>query len=174
MSRAYHPNGLLLSETQTIKTRSRTGTSHAYSVAYTYDRNGRRTSRTLSPSSLFAGSAMSYGYASWGAPSSVTDIAGNAYRFDYTAKRELLSVGYPAGIAQGLGYDGASRLNSDSITRPGAPTAFPYYPSATVRQFRVSSRNARGQIVTAADGASAGNGYPTATYGAWATSRARS
>ncbi|MBK8250468.1 MAG: RHS repeat protein [Gemmatimonadetes bacterium] len=142
IARSYHSSGALMSETQVVKTRSRTGTPHTYSLNYGYDINGRRTSLLLSPTTLFTGSAMSWSYTSWGALAGVTDIAGNSFSFTYNGRGLLTNVSYPAGIAQTLGYDLAGRLNLDQILRPGS-TAFPNFGSTTIRNFSVASRNAR-------------------------------
>lgn len=164
MGRSYHSSGLLLSETLTIQTLARTGPGHPYTVSYGYDRNSRRTSMTVGPSSLFTGGAMGYSYDPvWGGLTQVTDIAGNGYSLSYNAASVLTSIGYPGGVSQAFGYDADWRLTSDQINKSGS-TAFPQFGSPTVRNFTVSSRNARGQILTANDAANTIAGYPTTSY----------
>ena len=162
VTRGYHSSGALLGETQVIFTRSRTGTPHSYTLSYTYDANGRRTSLTVSPSTLFAGAPMTWSYTSWGALGSVSDIASNAYSYGYNGRGDLTSITYPGGVSETIGYDNAGRLATDQITRGGA-TTFPYPSSATLRNF-AATRNARGQILNGSDQANAGNGFPTSTY----------
>ena len=162
--RSYHPSGALMSETQVIRYRNRTG-SHTYSLAYTYDVNGRRRTLTLSPSSLFSGSPMSWGYNSWGALDAVTDIAGNSWSFGYNAKGELTSTTYPGGVTQTRTYDDGGYLATDVITGPTPTPSFPFYPNQTIRNFSVTLRNARGQIRSSNDAAGfAGDGPPRAGY----------
>ena len=162
VTRGYHSSGALLGETQVLFTRSRTGTPHSYTLSYTYDANGRRTSLTVSPSTLFAGAPMTWSYTSWGALGSVSDIASNAYSYGYNGRGDLTSITYPGGVSETIGYDNAGRLATDQITRAGA-TTFPYPSSPTLRNF-AATRNARGQILNGSDQANAGNGFPTSTY----------
>jgi YD repeat-containing protein len=163
--RTYHPSGILLIDTLKVRDSLRTATPHVYSLSYTYDRNGRRLSRTLGPSSLFAGSPMAYSYNGWGALASVTDISGKTYSFTYNAIGELQTTNYPASIARTLGYDGAGRLSSDVITNSqSVQSAFPFDLGGSVRNFAVTNRNARGQIISATDPALIGGPIPALAY----------
>jgi RHS repeat-associated protein len=148
VTRTFHASGRLLTETLDIKSTDRT-TIHSYTTTYTYDRNGRRTSMTAP--ALFAGGPIGYGYdQQWGALTSVTDIAGNAFGFTYNERSELTRIGYGGGISETLGYDGDGRLSSDVITN-GPSQTFPYYPGPQLRNFVVGNRNARGQILSSRD-----------------------
>jgi RHS repeat-associated protein len=151
-------SGVLMSETQSIKSRDRAST-HSYSLSYRYDRNDRRRSLSLSPGNLFPGSAMTYSYTGWGALSAVSDIGGNSYSFSYNGRDELTNVGYPAGVTQTLAYDAAGRLTSDNITQPNRG-AFPYVLGSSLRSFGVGSRDARGKIRASADGAAFSGSFP--------------
>ncbi len=159
VTRTFHPNGMVLSETLAIKSTDR-ATSHTYTTTYRYDRNRRRSS-VLAPG-LFAGDSMLYRYdASWGALNSVKDIAGNTFSFSYSERSEMVSILYGGGIRDTLMYDDDERLSADRI-RNGANQTFPFYPDSTFRRFVVDNRNARGQILTSHD--STMSDQVTATY----------
>ncbi len=163
--RTYHASGALLTDTLKIRDSSRATIPHVFSLSYTYDRNGRRLSRTLGPSSLFSGSPMTYAYNFWGALASITDIAGNTYSFAYNDIGELQTTTLPANITRTLGYDGAGRLSSDVITNSNtASTGFPYDLQTAVRNFTITKRNARGQILSATDPTLIGGPIPSLTY----------
>jgi RHS repeat-associated protein len=150
VTRTFHPSGRLLGETLAIKSTDR-GTSHSYTTTYTYDRNARRDSVTA-PSG-FSGGPIHYHYdLSWGALTSVQDIAGNTIGFAYNGWGELTGITYGGGISETLGYDVDGRLSSDVITN-GPSQTFPYYPAPKFRNFAVSARNARDQIVSSTDSA---------------------
>ena len=60
VSRTYHSNGVLLTDTLSIRTADRTGYSgHIYAVANTYDANRRRTGTSLTPTALFGSNSLS-------------------------------------------------------------------------------------------------------------------
>jgi RHS repeat-associated protein len=148
VARSYAANGRMLAETLYIKDTPRTG-NHVYVTSYSYDKNGQRTG-VMAPSS-FAGGMIGYAYSSqWGALTSVTDITGLAFGFTYNTRSELTGIAYGGGISQTLGYDADGRLSTDLIAN-GVNQAFPYYPGPTLRNFSVSVRNARGQILTSSD-----------------------
>jgi RHS repeat-associated protein len=162
--RTYHPNGALLTDTLWVRDSTRATTPHVYWLTLTYDRNGRRLTRALGPTALFPGAAMGYGYTTWGALGGISDIAGNAFSLGYNVQGELQTVGMPGGISRTLGYDGAGRLSSDVIANANAGGGFPFDMQATLRNFSITKRNARGQIITATDPASLGGPIPLVTY----------
>jgi RHS repeat-associated protein len=159
VQRTYHPDGALLTETQRIRNRARTATPHVFTLTNQYDRNGRRTSLRLDPAALFAGDSIRYRYATWGALASVRDIAGAEYSFGYNARGELDTLRYPGGAVESVGYDGASRLQRDRIIRTGS-LGFPFPGTTTLRDFTVTRRNARGQVLRGTDPALVGSAIP--------------
>ena len=163
VARTYHPSGALLGETLGIRNRSRAAITNTYTMVYTYDRNGRRTARTVGPSSLFAGAPMRSFYSSWGAVDSVTDIASNRFAFGYNAKGELTSTTYPGNVQQTRTYDVLGRDSTDRIVRSGT-TGWPYFSNTLLRDFTVTKRNGRGQIITAADASSLSGAVPSVSY----------
>jgi RHS repeat-associated protein len=165
VSRTYHPNGALLTEVQSIRTRARTSTPHRFEVQYEYDRNGRRKSVRVGPDSVFSATPMTYSYYSWGALSAVTDIAGNSYGVNWTARGEVGGITFPGDVQQTLSYDVAGRLIGDQIVRAGS-TAFPFPPAGPLRNFSVptNGRNARGQILFASDPTLLGAAIPFSTF----------
>ena len=161
--RTYHASGALLGETLNVRDRARATIAHTYTLDYAYDRDGRRTARTVGPTSLFAGAPMRTYYANWGAIDSVTDIAGNRFGFSYNVKSELIATTHPGGVRQTRSYDILGRDSTDRLVRPGS-TAFPFFPDTLLRAFAVSKRNGRGQIITAADASSLSGAVPSANY----------
>lgn len=117
----------------------------------------------LDPASLFPGDSIRYRYATWGALASVRDIAGAEYTFGYNARGELDTLRYPGGVTKVLGYDGASRVEFDRITRTGSQS-FPFPSTGTLRDLTVSVRNARGQVLRGTDPALVGAAIPFAQF----------
>ena len=99
----------------------------------------------------------------WGAVDSVTDIARNRFDFTYTNEGLLSATLYPGGVRQTRTYDQFGRDATDRIVRPGS-TVWPFFQDTLLRNFSVSARNARGQILTAADAATLGGAVPSAQY----------
>jgi YD repeat-containing protein len=144
VTRNYHPNGRLLSENLAIKTGPRTGADHQYATGYRYDLNNRRA--RLAAPAQFTGDSVGYAYdPAWGALTSVTDIAGNQFSFAYNNRGEMTGVTYPGNYSQTLGYDQDGQLSSDAIANSGSQ-AFPFLPLPQLRNFAVTSRDARGLI----------------------------
>jgi RHS repeat-associated protein len=72
-------------------------------------------------------------------------------------------MSYPGGVTRSLGYDAAGRPTTDVITRSGT-LGFPYPSVSTLRDFSVTARNARGQLLSATDPTFVGGAIPSATY----------
>jgi RHS repeat-associated protein len=89
----------------------------------------------------------------------VRDIAGAEYSFGYNARGELDTLRYPGGAVESVGYDGASRLQRDRIIRTGS-LGFPFPGTTTLRDFTVTRRNARGQVLRGTDPALVGSAIP--------------
>ncbi|HYU10706.1 MAG TPA: RHS repeat-associated core domain-containing protein [Gemmatimonadales bacterium] len=150
VTRTFHAVGTLMKEVLEIKSWNRQ-TTHAYATAYTYDLNGRRS--TLAAPSQFAGSLIRYGYAPLLSQlMQVTDIAGNTFAINYDAVNNVSRIDFGGSIHQSFGYDGDGRRRSDVIQNAGSQ-AFPYYPGPQLRNFAVSVRNARDQILSSSDAA---------------------
>ena len=93
----------------------------------------------------------------------MSDVAANRFVFGYNLKGELSTVLYPGGVRQTRTYDVFGRDSTDRIVRSGS-TAFPYFGDTLLRDFKVTTRNARGQILIASDASSLSGGVPSATY----------
>jgi RHS repeat-associated protein len=111
--RTYYPNGLLKTETdsiRTVKELSNNGNfiQHAYTLQYSYDLDGR-LSQLKHPAQLVQGATLdhsSYGYdALTGALDTVTDVMNQQFRYHYTLRGDLDSLYIPNGISEGYGYD---------------------------------------------------------------------
>ncbi len=163
VTRSYHPSGALLGETLGIRDRTRASITNTYTMTYSYDRNGRRTARTVGPSALFAGVPMRYVYTNWGAVDTVTDVASNRFSFGYNVRGELTSTTYPGNVQQTRTYDVLGRDSTDRIVRTG-PTGWPFFSSTLIRDFRVTARNGRGQIITASDASALSGAVPSVRY----------
>ncbi len=161
VSRGYDVTGRLRADTLQIKTADRSGFGiHSYISTYTYDRDGRR--KTVSAPSVFAGTAILFGYdPGSGELTSITDIAGNAFTLGYDARNELSKITYPARLTRYLRYDKDGQLSGDTVTN--TPGAFPFYTVSSLRQLRVS-RDAQGRTLLGSDPASFFKDQVTATY----------
>jgi len=113
VSRTYFPNGALKTETQRVRTYVGEDTvSHAYTLTYAYDLEGRRTSLAV-PSAVAAGpGAQQYGYnAATGELRRVTDVLGNPYDYVYDVEGRL-STFTRNGIVESYDYDADGRPGS--------------------------------------------------------------
>jgi RHS repeat-associated protein len=123
--RTYHPNGLLATEVDSIRTYTDTSdfTKHAYALAYAYDGNGRRTVLThpsnLIPSGSSGTTSYQYNDPYFGGLTKVTGLLTNdEYRFTYDLRGLVDTVIYPGNVRQRLTRDANGRITREVIRVP--------------------------------------------------------
>lgn len=124
VTRTYKRNGRDSTETQDLADSIGAFGAHTYRVAFTTDRDGRRT-KTAVPSQLVpAGKdTMRVAYGMWGQDSLITDVDGGRYRYTYTARGEPENLTYlSANLTQAWTYDADGRLKASTVSNvPGFP-----------------------------------------------------
>jgi RHS repeat-associated protein len=121
VSRAYYSNGLLQTETDSLRTVQNTDfTRHVYQLQFSYDLDGRRTALGV-PSQLdpqgVGSITLSYQLA-WGALGSIAQGTDN-FSFAYNARAEQRSISFPGNWRQAHAYDADGRLVADTVQRQG-------------------------------------------------------
>lgn len=127
VTRTYYANGLPASETLRIADSARTTfAQHGYTASSTYDRNGRRVALTVptqfQPSAQQTQLHYAYTAPAFGPLTSVTDLQGVPYSFQYSPRGELQLLQYPAGYRRAYGYDADGRLAADTLRNTAAGT----------------------------------------------------
>jgi RHS repeat-associated protein len=121
VTRTYHPNGLLASETDSIRTVAGGDLSqHVYRIGYEYDLNGRlrllRYPSQLVQSPSNAGDSVVYSYnAQTGQVAQVRDLLDKPFTYTHDNAGQLVQLEMPGGVRESFGYDGAGRLRGDTI-----------------------------------------------------------
>ncbi|MGH8436901.1 MAG: RHS repeat-associated core domain-containing protein [Pseudomonas sp.] len=129
VSRTYFPNGLPQTETQRIRTLAELSdggnfSSHAYTMTYTYDLNGRRTEllhpANLRPTLMFGiADKTRYEYHAFGELAKVIDPLSHEYRFTYTPGLQLDSLYLPRNVRENFTYNADGNVASH-VARNGS------------------------------------------------------
>ncbi len=157
IARAINASGLLTSETSSIRTLAGALGSHIFVSNYDYDASKRRITLTV-PSQLIPGTprtSVGYAYYSWGGLQTVTDVFNNAFTYGYTtwgAPTSVTRPGTPTTIVESWLFDADGRVTSDGITAPSG--TFPHFPTPTIRALTFDQYDARGKLLHAADASS--------------------
>ncbi len=132
VTRSYHPNGLLQSETLKVREVAGAAFQHAYVTSYEYDANTRRKTILL-PAALTEGAndRIRFTWEDWGALKTVTDPQNHTVTWTYDALGRPQTIQYPGALSQTLGYDKDDNVISDLVSNIG--TDFPRYGSTTLR-----------------------------------------
>ena len=146
--RSYMPNGLLLSETQSLRSAlelqrsvsDNTGfTQHVYTLTYSYDLNGRRTTLGHPTQLGYQSDQTSFTYHPFGALATIADPYGRTFRFVYDAEARLDSLIYPNNTWEKwtYAYDGGLRyryaLSGNTTACPTIAESRSCFPDNVIR-----------------------------------------
>jgi RHS repeat-associated protein len=146
--RSYQPNGLLSSETQNLRSAlelqrsvsDNTGfTQHVYTLAYSYDLNGRRTALGHPTQLGYQSDQTSFTYHPFGALATIADPYGRTFRFVYDAEARLDSLIYPNNTWEKwtYAYDGGLRyryaLSGNTTACPTVAESRSCFPDNVIR-----------------------------------------
>ena len=146
--RTYFPNGLLATETDSVRTVAGGDLSqHVYGMSYAYDLNGRlhalRYPAQLVQSPNNSRDSVVYAYdGQTGEVGQVSDLLGNVFGYVYDNAGQLARLDMPGNVRESFGYDGAGRVTGDSIRDAS---------SALLRATVVTYSDARGKVTASAN-----------------------
>ncbi len=140
VTRTYHPNGQLATETQRVRTYAELGaggdfSTHVYELGMEYDRNGRRTLLTHPAALGGYTTAFEYTEPIFGNLREVIGPLGWRYRYTYNTRGELDTLMYPGGYIRDIRtYDASGRLARQRIINQAPTTLANRYADSVFRK----------------------------------------